>query len=97
MNKSDGALAEAIVEPVLVYVENHTKEFFDLSNSMTKEQFELWATYVGWEIYLSSKKNPRKDSEKYYKELIENCSLEQKYLVNKFYKSIQKAIANNEN
>jgi hypothetical protein len=93
MKKSDGALAEAVGTPAYDYVEKHTKEFFELSQAITKEQFDLWANNIGVEIYLSSQNNPTKEAEEYYKKLQKNCSPDQKNEVDKFYRIIKKAIA----
>ena len=92
MKKSDGALAEAVGSPAYDYVEKHTKEFFELAQTATNEQFELWANNVGVEIFLSSTNNPTKDAEEYYMKLRENCSLEQKKEVEKFCKIIRETI-----
>lgn len=97
MKKSDGAIAEAVGSPAYDYAEKHTKEFFELSQAITKEQFELWANNVGVEIYLSSQDNPTKEAEEYYKKLLENCSPEQKSMVEKFHKIMKKAIVDCDN
>ena len=97
MKKSDGALAEAVGSPAYDYVEKHTKEFFELSQAITKEQFELWANNVGVVIYLSIHDTSTTDAGEYYKKLLENCSPEQKSMVEKFYKIMKKAIVDCDN
>ena len=99
MDKSDGALAEAVGLPALTYVENHTKEFLELSSLLTKDQFEKWANFVGVEIFLSSGNNPKKDIEDYYSKLktnIKGSSSEQKDKLEEFHAVMKKAIVDNE-
>jgi hypothetical protein len=99
MEKSDGALAEAIGLPALTYVENHTKEFIELSSSLNEDQFETWANHIGVEIFLSSEENPLKEAEDYYSKLKTNCkdcSSKQKERLEKTYMIIRKAIINND-
>jgi hypothetical protein len=73
LEKADGALSEAVGQPALQYVENYTTEFMDLSAKLSKEQFGSWASFVGWEILLSSQGDPLKDGEEFINKLNSNC------------------------
>jgi hypothetical protein len=73
MDKSDGALAEAISLPIMKYIEKHTKEFLELSSKHPNNVFESIAHTVGLEIFLSSNENPLDDAESFFRELKNNC------------------------
>jgi hypothetical protein len=74
MDKADGALAESVGLPAMQYVEEYTDEFLDLSSNLTNEQFSSWATFVAWEILLSSGDNPVKDGELFIEKINSKCS-----------------------
>ena len=73
LEKADGALAEMAGTPAMKYVENYTSEFLDLSASISMENFNSWASFVGWEILLSSNDDPVKDGELFIEKLLSNC------------------------
>ncbi len=73
LEKADGALAEMVGTPAMKYVENYTSEFLDLSANISKENFNSWASFVGWEILLSSNDDPVKDGELFIEKLLSNC------------------------
>ena len=54
MNKADGEVAESIGGYALTYVQNYPKEFLENSRTLSKNQFEAWASNIGIELYLSS-------------------------------------------
>ena len=95
MEKSDGALAEAIGSPAYDYVEKYSFDFFELSKTITNAQFELWANNVGVEIFLSSK-NPNKEAKDFFNKLKKKCSKEQIVDVDRFYKMVNRAIVDND-
>lgn len=73
LEKADGALAEMAGTPAMKYVENYTSEFLDLSAGISKENFNSWASFVGWEILLSSNDDPVRDGELFIEKLLSNC------------------------
>jgi hypothetical protein len=73
MDKSDGALAEAIALPIMKYIEKHTKEFLELCSKHPNKVFDSIAHTVGLEIFLSSNDNPLDDAESFLRELKNNC------------------------
>ncbi|MBN1187901.1 MAG: hypothetical protein JXB49_36845 [Bacteroidales bacterium] len=96
---ADGALAEAVGLPALIYIENHTSEFLQLSSTVKKEQFDSWAHTVGIEILLSSQEDPMKDAQLFYDNLKAKCiecSDEQKVLLENFNAIMIKGIAENQ-
>jgi hypothetical protein len=98
IGKADGALAEAVGDPAMMYVENHTIEFLDFASAINKKDFESWANYVGVEIYLSSRENPLNDEDSYYKILrdnCKNCSNKQLQILEDFHKIVKQSIVDN--
>ncbi len=73
LENADGALAEMVGTPAMKYVENYTSEFLDLSAGISKENFDSWASFVGWEILLSSNDDPVKDGELFTEKLLSDC------------------------
>ena len=73
LEKADGALAEMVGTPATKYVEIYTSEFLDQSANISKENFDSWASFVGWEILLSSNDDPVKDGELFIEKLLSNC------------------------
>jgi len=73
LENADGALAEMVGTPAMKYAENYTSEFLDLSANISKENFNSWASVVGWEILLSSNDDPVKDGELFIEKLLSNC------------------------
>jgi len=74
LKKADGALAEAVGLPAMNYVEKYTTEFIELSSNISDDQFDSWASFIGFEIFLSSQDDPIKDGEEFIKKLNTNCS-----------------------
>lgn len=75
LEKADGALGEAVGQPAMQFVENHTKEFFEIKPPLTKLQFESWASNIGIEIFLSSSGDDKvlQDGKDFIKKLKNNC------------------------
>ncbi|MCU0366395.1 MAG: hypothetical protein MUC30_04155, partial [Bacteroidales bacterium] len=73
LENADGALAEMAGTLAIKYVENYTSEFLDLSAGISKENFDSWASFVGWEILLSSNDDPVKDGELFTEKLLSDC------------------------
>jgi hypothetical protein len=69
MDKADGALAEEIGLKARLFIQKYTYEFLDLSANLTEKQFSTWATFVGWEIQLSSIDDPVKEGESFIEKL----------------------------
>jgi len=74
LKKADGALAEAVGLPAMNYVEKYTTEFIELSSNISDDLFESWASYIGFEILLSSQDDPIKEGEAFIEKLNSNCS-----------------------
>ena len=99
LDQADGALAEMVGTPAMKYVEIYTPEFMDLSRNISKENFNSWASFVGWEILLSSNDDPVKDGELFIKKLLSNCpdlKEKDKQRLESFNKIIMKSIQENQ-
>jgi hypothetical protein len=85
VEKDDGSLAEAVGSYAWLYVENHTREFFELTPPLSKIQLERWAEYVGSEIFLStdSTVNVSNEGRKFIKKIKYNCSDCSEKVINK--------------
>ena len=53
LDKADGALAEAVGEPAMTYVEKYPKEFAERSKALNEDQFKRWASNTGYELYFT--------------------------------------------
>ena len=99
LDKADGALAEMVGTPAMKYIERYTSEFMDLSTNLSKDNFNSWAAFVGWEILLSSNDDPIKDGELFVEKLMSNCpdlNDKDKQRLESFNKIIMKSIQNNQ-
>jgi len=72
LDKSDGALGEAIGQYAMTYIEKYPKEFAEKSKSITNEQFKSWAYHTGYELYFTYATD--KKAKRWISSMIKNCS-----------------------
>jgi hypothetical protein len=72
LEKSDGALAEAVGQYAMNYIEKYPKEFAIKSRSITDDQFTSFASSTGYELYFSFETVQKATS--WTNSIIKNCA-----------------------
>lgn len=72
VDKSDGALSEAVSVTIVSYIETFPKEFIAHTITMTQKQMELWAGFVAFE--LASHEEALANTKKWTEQLMAQCT-----------------------
>ena len=72
LDKSDGALAEAVGQYAMTYVEKYPIEFAEKSKYITADQFKSWASNTGYELYFTY--DTEKKAKRWMNFIVKNCS-----------------------